>query len=87
MNKLKLMPKDSERRKDIPVYSGFMLYFPNAILAVARLSKLGNDQHHPDEPLHWDMNKSTDEMDALMRHSMDPARDHEQRAWRAMANL
>jgi hypothetical protein len=58
-------------RKDMPVYSGVLKYFPNAIKYVAYVSKKGNDQHHPDKPLHWDKDKSTDEPDALVRHLID----------------
>jgi hypothetical protein len=60
-----------EERKGIPVYSGFIKYFPRAILAVARLSKIANDQHNPGEPLHWAKEKSQDEPDAMMRHLID----------------
>jgi hypothetical protein len=58
-------------RKEMPVYSGVLKYFPNAIKYVAYVSKKGNEQHHPDKPLHWDMDKSTDEPDALLRHLID----------------
>lgn len=93
---------EAEKRKNTPIYSGFVKYFPLAIEEVARLSKKGNDQHHPGAPLHWDMSKSTDEPDALMRHLTDEAkfengilgeRDTDgvlhltKVAWRAMANL
>lgn len=53
--------------------------------AVAHQSWLGNQQHHPDKPLHWDKSKSTDELDALMRHMIEG--DWVAVAWRAMANL
>ena len=79
------LPTDAAERKKFPIYSGFMCYFPHAIAAVANLSYKGNQQHHPDKPLHWDMDKSQDELDALMRHMIDG--DWEQVAWRAMANL
>jgi hypothetical protein len=46
---------------------------------------MGNDQHHPGTPLHWDKSKSADEMDALIRHALSG--EHETVAWRAMANL
>jgi hypothetical protein len=62
---------DNIDRKDMPVYSGVLKYFPNAIKYVAFVSKKGNEQHHPDKPLHWDMDKSTDEPDALLRHLID----------------
>ena len=84
-------------RKNIPVYSGFIKYFPRAILAVARLSKVANDQHNPGEPLHWAKEKSQDELDALMRHMIDDTLGESvdtdgilhftKIAWRGMANL
>jgi hypothetical protein len=46
---------------------------------------MGQQQHHPDKPLHWDMDKSTDELDALMRHIIDEDWVHV--AWRSLANL
>ncbi len=67
------LPTDAKERKDIPVYSGFVCYFPDAIAEVAKLSKAGNDQHNPGKPLHWDRSKSGDERDALMRHVIDGA--------------
>ena len=79
------LPENAAERKTYPVYSGFLNYFPHAIAAVSHLSYAGNQQHHPDKPLHWDKQKSADELDALMRHVLDE--DWEQVAWRAMANL
>jgi hypothetical protein len=91
------LPTDAAKRKAIPIYSGFIRYFPDAIVAVAELSQKGNDQHNPGKPLHWDRSKSGDELDALMRHLMDDATGvavdsdgvlHATKvAWRAMANL
>ena len=58
-------------RKQFPVFSGVLQYFPDAIFQVAKCSKIGNDQHNdPSLPMHWDRNKSTDEPDALVRHLM-----------------
>jgi hypothetical protein len=65
------LPTDAAERKTYPIYGGFITYFPHAIAAVSHLSHLGQQQHHPDKPLHWDMDKSTDELDALMRHIID----------------
>ena len=79
------LPTDAAKRKEFPIYSGFIVYFPHAIAAVANLSFEGQKQHHPDKPLHWDMNKSSDELDALMRHIIDE--DWAQVAWRGLANL
>src|SRR4030066_136627 len=55
------LPTDPKARKAIPVYSGFIKYFPRAICAVAELSRIGNDEHNPGKSLHWDRSKSGDE--------------------------
>jgi len=62
-----------EQRKAIPVFSGVLKYFPKALMEVARVSKVGNDQHHKGQPLHWDKPKSADHGDALVRHLLDHA--------------
>lgn len=86
----------AQKRKQTPVFSGVLKYFPNALKAVARCSQSGNDQHHRDKPLHWDMNKSSDEYDAMIRHLLDhqenPVDDDNvlhltKVAWRALAGL
>lgn len=89
--------EDKQERKDTPIYSGVIAYFPDAIAAVARVSKAGNDQHNPGTELHWDRSKSSDEYDACVRHLVDRAAGDEldtdgQRhmakvAWRALAAL
>lgn len=80
------LPTDAKERKAIPVYTGFINYFPKAIAAVAKVSLAGGIQHgQTAETLHWDRSKSGDELDAMMRHILDG--DWEQVAWRAMANL
>lgn len=66
-----LFPASAQGRKDHPVFTGFLMYFPDAIAAVARVSKKGNDQHNPGQPLHWAREKSTDQLDTATRHSMD----------------
>jgi hypothetical protein len=65
---------EARRRKGIPLYSGGLSYFPLAFEALAELSRIGNDQHNPGSPLHWDRSKSGDELDALMRHLTDRAK-------------
>lgn len=89
-----VLTTDAAERKASPVYSGFVKYFPLAMVEVARCSKAGNDQHNPGTPLHWDRSKSGDELDACMRHLMeaggidtDGVRHSTKAAWRAMANL
>ena len=81
----RVLPTDAAERKTYPIYSGFIKNFPNAIAAVSHLSYKGSKQHHPDKPVHWDKDKSSDELDALMRHMIDG--EWEQVAWRAMGNL
>ncbi len=68
-----LSDADAKTRKAAPVYSGFMAYFPDAIIAVAQLSKIGNDQHNPGQPLHWSKDKSNDHLDCQARHMLDHA--------------
>ena len=58
-------------RKNIPMYRGLLTYFPNALKYVSHVSFKGNEQHHSDKPLHWDKSKSSDELDALLRHLTD----------------
>ncbi len=88
------LPKKPDERKAIPIATGFIDYFPDAISAVAILSRVGNDQHNPGKPLHWDRTKSGDESEALMRHFLergtmdsDGVRHSAKVAWRAMALL
>lgn len=85
---------NSKERKERPVYSGVLKYFPDAIMEVSRVSLAGNKQHNPDKPLHWDRNKSKDDLDALTRHLIDAGkidsdgiRHSAKVAWRALANL
>lgn len=67
------LPTDSAERKDIPMYSGLIKYFPAALAGVARHSKLGNDKHNPGEPLHHARGKSADHEDCIVRHLVDLA--------------
>lgn len=88
--------KNAERqaRKNIPLTSGVLDYFPDALAMVAYVSKLGNDQHNPGQPLHWARGKSNDHADCIMRHLVDRGRmdsdgvTHTAKvAWRALALL
>jgi hypothetical protein len=81
-------------RKQTPIFSGVLNYFPDAIREVAQCSFVGNEQHNPNTPLHWDRSKSGDELDALARHLLeagtidsDGIRHSAKVAWRALANL
>ena len=87
------MTTDKERKQS-PVYSGFLRYFPDACIAVSQCSYLANEQHNPGEPMHWARDKSPDELDSMMRHALhagemdtDGIRHSTKVAWRAMANL
>lgn len=89
-----MLPTDAKARKAVPVYSGCIRYFPRALAAVAELSRVGNEQHNPGKPLHWDRSKSGDELDAATRHlfeagtiDTDGQRHSTKLAWRALANL
>ena len=83
-----------QERKQMPVYSGVLKYFPDEIREVAKVSWAGNEQHHPDKPLHWDRAKSSDELDALARHLIeagtidtDGIRHSAKICWRSLSNL
>ncbi len=84
----------AQKRKRMPVYSGVMQYFPDALLAVSECSMTGNNQHHEDKPLHWDRNKSNDHLDCLARHLIDADKIDDDGiahltkvAWRSLAAL
>lgn len=94
---LRLPAADAER-KALPVFTGLLMYFPLACAAVAAVSKVGNDQHNPGEPMHWARHKSTDQMNTAVRHMMDhgmgnPKDDNgrtwhlAKAAWRILAEL
>lgn len=85
---------ESNPRKRIPIASGVLNYFPDAIRAVAHCSWVGNEQHNKGEPLHWSRDKSNDHADCMMRHFMergavdeDGVRHMAKAAWRALALL
>ena len=65
------VPTDDKDRKAIPIFTGFLMYFPDACMAVAEVSRVGNEQHNPGEPLHWAREKSTDQMNTAQRHMVD----------------
>ncbi|HKJ87903.1 MAG TPA: dATP/dGTP diphosphohydrolase domain-containing protein [Gammaproteobacteria bacterium] len=88
------LPKDARARKDRPLVTGLLDYFPAALAEVAKVSKAGNDQHNPGQPIHWARGKSTDHADCLVRHLMergtydtDDLRHTAKVAWRALALL
>jgi hypothetical protein len=89
-----ILPTDAAGRKDYPMATGCLFYFPDALAEVSNLSKRGNDQHNPGQPLHWARGKSGDEADTLVRHlaqsgtrDVDGVRHSTKVAWRALAAL
>lgn len=85
---------NKQERKDTPICSGVLDYFPAALVAVAQCSKAGNDQHNPGQPLHWARGKSLDHADCIIRHltdrgtvDTDNIRHSAKVAWRALALL
>lgn len=88
------LPTEAKERKAVPICTGVLDYFPDALAEVAHCSRVGNDQHNPGQPLHWAKEKSTDEADALVRHLIDRGkrdkdgvRHSAKVAWRALAML
>lgn len=63
----------ADDRKKRPIFSGLLKYFPDALEEIAFVSFIGNEQHNPGTPLHWDRKKSMDQMDAGLRHDKDYA--------------
>jgi len=92
---MNILPTEDAERKAIPIASGVLDYFPSALLEVAKVSKAGNDQHNPGEPLHWARGKSMEQGDTMIRHFMergtidpkDGLRHSAKMAWRALAFL
>lgn len=89
-----VLPSDAAARKAVPITSGVIDYFPNALAAVAELSRKGNEQHNPGQPMHWARDKSTDHADCITRHLIDRGTvdtdglPHSAKvAWRALAML
>jgi hypothetical protein len=88
------LPTGAAERKAVPLAEGLLYYFPNALAEIARVSKRGNDQHNPGQPMHWAMEKSTDHADCILRHLVDSGeldtdgmRHSAKVAWRALALL
>lgn len=64
----RFMPADSAARKRVPLCSGLLDYFPDALANVAEVSFVGNEKHNPGQPLHHARGKSMDHADCIMRH-------------------
>lgn len=88
------LPTEAAERKKFPIATGVVDYFPDALAAVAEVSRAGNEQHNPGQELHWNRAKSQDFADTIMRHLIergtidtDGLRHSAKLAWRALANL
>ena len=88
------LPTDAAERKAVPLAEGLLWYFPNALAAVAGVSKVGNDQRNPGQPMHHARGKSTDHADCALRHLIDAGtidtdgqRHTAKAAWRILALL
>lgn len=93
-NVLRKLPIEAGERKTLPMMTGVLDYFPLAIAEIARVSKQGNDQHNPGQPLNWARGKSSDHADCIVRHLInrgeidtDGMRHTAKAAWRALALL
>lgn len=89
-----LTSMSSEQRKQYPIVTGVLDYFPDAIAMVAHVSYLGNKKHNPGQPMHHARGKSSDHMDCLGRHIIerdqietDNIRHLANAAWRTLAEL
>jgi hypothetical protein len=90
-----MLPTDSAVRKNIPLATGALDYFPAALAYVSMISKVCNAKHNPGEPLHHARGKSMDHADCIARHlvdrgTLDPddnMRHSGKLAWRALALL
>jgi hypothetical protein len=92
--KKSVLPEDAKERKNIPLATGVLDYFPAALIEVAKVSFVGNQQHNPGEPLHWARGKSTDQDDTIIRHFLerggkdtDGVKHTAKLAWRVLALL
>lgn len=89
-----LLPSGAADRKKIPLAGGVLDYFTAALIEVAKVSYVGNEQHNPGQPLHWARGKSMDHADTMLRHftergtiDTDGCRHSAKMVWRALAIL
>ncbi len=92
--KASLLPTIAADRKRIPLATGLFDYFPSALIEVAKVSFIGNEQHNSGEKLHWARGKSMDHADTMLRHfsergtiDTDGQRHSAKMCWRALAIL
>lgn len=89
----RLLEGSSDARKRMPMASGLLDYFPDALAAVSEVSWRGNQKHNPGQPLHWNRALSMDHADCILRHLTERGgfdgsiRHSAALAWRALALL
>lgn len=88
------LPAEAGSREEFPMFDGLLAYFPAALAAVSKVSKIGNEQHNPGQPMHWAREKSTDHENKIVRHLIDSGtvdkdgtRHTAKAAWRCLALL
>ena len=59
---------NAAERKLMPILSGAIAYFPDALGWVSFVSLVGNTVHNPGQPMHWAQEKSKDHKDCCARH-------------------
>lgn len=94
MSKVLTMPDAADERKKLPLATGLLDYFPDALIAVTQVSFIGNQQHNLGGAMKWDRSKSQDEADAALRHFLcrdevdtDGILHAAKAAWRMLAFL
>jgi hypothetical protein len=66
-----LFPLAAAERNEYPMFDGLLAYFPSALRECARVSKIGNDQHNPGQPIHHARGKSADHKNKIIRHLLE----------------
>lgn len=83
----------SSQRKEYPIVTGCLHYFPDALTMVSHASYLATKKHNVGQEMHWARGKSVDHEDCLGRHTIECGIDDDgiehatNRAWRALAAL
>src|SRR6266404_4842561 len=67
-----MLPTEASVRKEYPIVTGVLDYFPLALAEVARVSYVGQQQHNTPT---WDKGKSTDHADCIGRHMLERGAD------------
>jgi len=65
------LPTERDARNALPIWDGFIQYFPDVPAAVAAVSVQGNKQHALGDKLYWNRNVSTDHLNKVFRHMLD----------------